>query len=194
MSHRQTLTSSTRRANRTLARRPLVTGAALTAAVVLLGGCGLPTQATRGGNSASSTGAASARPATVAVRALDGRRVQVPSQRPTVLYFFSAGCGECVNGARAVAQARKQAGAAATFLAVDLDPTETPAIIGEFAAAAGDPDLPTASDRDAALSRRYQVTALSTLVVIDPAGTVTYRAVDSPAAQILTAIAKAGGS
>jgi hypothetical protein len=43
---------------------------------------------------------------------------------------------------------------------------------------AGDPDLPAASDHDASLGRRYQVAALSTLLVIDPAGAVTYRAVD----------------
>jgi Thioredoxin-like len=108
-----------------------------------------------------------------------------------VLYFFAAGCRQCVSGARTLVQARKQTGPAATILAVDLDPTETPAVIRQFAAVAGDPDLPAASDRDANLSRRYQVTALGTLIVIDPAGTLTYRADDPGIAPTLAAIAKA---
>ena len=108
-----------------------------------------------------------------------------------MLSFFSAGCRQCVSGARTLVQARKQTGPAATFLAVDLDPTETPAVIREFAAVAGDPDLPAASDRNAALGPRYQVAALGTLLVIDPAGTVTHRAVDPAIAPTLAAIASA---
>jgi thiol-disulfide isomerase/thioredoxin len=164
------------------------------AAVALLGGCcgcGLPTQATQAGESGGSAAATPTPQAALTVWALDGQPIQIPGGRPTVLYFFSAGCRQCVSGARTLAQARKQTGPAATFLAVDRDPTQPPAVIRQFAAVAGDPDLPAASDRDAALGRRYQVTALSTLIVIDPAGTVTHRAVDPGVAPILAAIANA---
>lgn len=70
-------------------------------------------------------------------------------------------------------------------------PTEPPAVIRQFAAVAGDPDLPAASDHNAALGPRYQVATLSTLIVIDPAGTVTHRAVHPTIAPTLAAIANA---
>jgi len=101
------------------------------AAVALLGGCcgcGLPTQASNGGNGAGSATATPTRQVAVTVRTLDGRPIQIPSRRPTVLYFFSAGCRQCVGGARTLVQARKQTGPAATFVAVDLDPTIAPTL------------------------------------------------------------------
>ena len=195
MTHHQTPTSPARQAQRRPARRRRLAGLVLAAAAVaLLGGCcgcGLPTQASQGGNGADDATVTPTPQAALTVRALDGRPIQIPGRRPTVLYFFSAGCRQCVSGARSLVQARKQTGPAATFLTVDLDPTETPAVIRQFAAVAGDPDLPAASDRDAALGRRYQVAALGTLIVIDPAGAVTYRAVDPTIAPTLAAIANA---
>ncbi len=197
MTHHQTPASqaSGRHVGRPPARRRRLAGLVLAAAAVaLLGGCcgcGLPTQATNGGNDAGGATATPTRQAALTVQALDGRPIQIPSGRPTVLYFFAAGCRQCLSGARTLAQARKQTGPAATFLAVDLDPTEPPAVIRQFAAVAGDPDLPAASDRDANLGRRYRIAALGTLIVIDPAGTVTHRAVDPTIAPILAAIAKA---
>lgn len=202
MSYRQTSAPGTTGGRSTGDRiqRAMATGIVV-AAVLLLAGCRAAAPATpdadagttAGAAGATSTaGAASAR--SVTVRALGGQRIRIPSERPTVVYFFSATCGSCIQGAHALVQAQQQAQAAqtaATFLAVDLDPTEPPQVIGEFVRAAGNPDLPAVSDRDAALSRRYQVTALSTLVIIDPTGRVTYRATEPSPAQILDAIAKA---
>ncbi len=197
MSYRQTSAPSTTGSRSPGGRSPggriqrtMATG--IVVAAVLLAGCRAATPATDAGTTAGTAGAASAQ--SVTVRALGGQRIRIPSERPTVVYFFSAGCGSCIQGARALVQANTQsqtAQSAATFLAVDLDPTEPPQVIGAFVRAAGNPDLPAVSDRDAALSRRYQVTALSTLVVIDPTGRVSYRAVEPGPAQILDAIAKA---
>ena len=43
-------------------------------------------------------------------------------------------------------------------------------------------------DQKAVLSGKYQVTALSTVLVIDPAGHVTFRAVNPSPAKIVSAV------
>lgn len=52
--------------------------------------------------------------------------------------------------------------------------------------------LPTGLLTSAVLSQRYKVPALSTLIVVDPAGKVTFKATDPGPDQIQTALEKPG--
>lgn len=58
--------------------------------------------------------------------------------------------------------------------------------------AAGDAGPPPQPRRRTARLACDQVTALSTLIVINPNGEVTYRAIDPPPDKILTALGEAG--
>jgi len=118
----------------------------------------------------------------------------VPGRAPTALFFFSVGCGECVGGAKSLARAQaaaQKSGGKGTFLAVDIDPSESANTITDFLRGVEGTELSAVIDKNPTLASRYQVAALSTLIV-DPAGTVTYRATDPPADQITTAVEQAG--
>ncbi|WP_344870137.1 TlpA family protein disulfide reductase, partial [Rhodococcus aetherivorans] len=113
---------------------------------------------------------------------------------PTALFFFSVGCGECVGGAKSVAQAAGQLGDKASFVLVDMDPGESAQTVAGFQDFTGTQALPAVIDTGATLTTRLSVASLSTLVVVDPAGKVTYRATDPSADQITTALRDAGAA
>ncbi|WP_244502442.1 TlpA family protein disulfide reductase [Streptomyces oceani] len=126
-----------------------------------------------------------------AVTTIGDEKVTVPDNKPTALFFFSVGCGECAGGAKSLATAGKTLNGKANILAVDMDPSESPQTIRQFLGSIKAPELPAAIDTRAALSQRYKVAALSTLIVVDPQGKVTYRATDPSSDQIQTALHKA---
>lgn len=134
----------------------------------------------------------SGQPAATEVTTISGSVLRVPGDKPTALLFFSATCGECVQGGKNVVAAAHQSGSAASFLAVDMAPGETTADINTFLDAIGEPRLPAALDPGGTLTRTYGVTALTTVVVIDPAGQVVYQGVAPATAQIVDALSKAG--
>ena len=133
-------------------------------------------------------------PATVT--SVDGQQISLPATgKPTAVFFFSVGCGECVNGVRSLGEAAtsaEQSGPEARFLAVDMDPGESKKLIGDFMASVDAEHVPAAIDEGAALSRRFKVAALSTLVVVDADGSVTFRAADPSAETIIAELKKAG--
>lgn len=129
-----------------------------------------------------------------AVTLLDGTTVRVPDGKPAALFFFSVGCGSCIGGARSLHAAEQRVGARADFLAVDVAPSEPASSIRQFLDYVHAPDLPVTVDTHARLIRHYKVAALSTLVVVDPSGKVTYRATDPTATQIRAALTRAGTS
>ncbi|WP_343603176.1 TlpA disulfide reductase family protein [Mycobacterium sp.] len=133
-----------------------------------------------------------ATPPTSTVTTLAGATVRIPADKPAAVFFFSVGCGECLGGGKSLAQAAATVGDKAQFLAVDMDPGDSKDAISGFLHAINSPELPTAIDTGATLSRAYQVSALSTLLVVDPAGKVTYRATDPTTDQIRAALAAAG--
>lgn len=144
-------------------------------------------------NSTTSTSAPTAvNPPTTVVTTLAGATVRIPADKPAAVFFFSVGCGECLGGGKSLAQAATTVGDKAQFLAVDMDPGDTKDAITGFLHAIDGPELPTTIDTGATLSRAYKVSALSTLLVVEPAGKVTYRATDPTADQIRTALAAAG--
>ncbi len=128
---------------------------------------------------------------TAARTTIDRKTVRIPDGKPAVVFFFSATCGSCLAAGKAVVKVHRQATDKADFLLVDLDPTEPRTAIETFRARIGDKSLPMVSKGAAELAQAWQVTALSTVVVVDAAGTVTYRVTDAPAADILAAIDEA---
>ncbi|KQH80825.1 hypothetical protein AO501_26740 [Mycobacterium gordonae] len=178
-----------RRAAATAHRRLL---AAVTAAlgVAALTACSSPI--TVGSSAAQGTSTAASAVPVTSLTTIDGNQVSVPGTAATALFFFAVGCGECVGGGKSLAQAQATVATAhgtAAFLAVDMDPSEAPEAITGFLAQVGAQNVPAVIDKDATLSRTYQVSALSTLIVVDSTGTVTYRATDPTADKIAAAIA-----
>lgn len=127
----------------------------------------------------------------VTITALSGASVTVPGDKPTAMFYFSVGCGACVGGAKALGEAAEKTGGSADFVLVDIDPGESAQIVSGFQDYTETTDVPAVIDTDASLSRRFQVAAQSTLIVVDPAGAVTYRAQDPSTDQIIAELAKA---
>jgi hypothetical protein len=126
---------------------------------------------------------------------LDGHRVEVPGAIPTALFFFAVDCGECAGGMTSVAQAQaalQRSGGKGTFIAVDTYSSESTQTINDFLHRVQATTLSVVVDKDAALSGRYQVAALSTLIVVASDGAVSYRATDPSADQITNALEQAG--
>ncbi|WP_060880685.1 TlpA family protein disulfide reductase [Streptomyces scabiei] len=190
------MTSPSPTARRTrLRRRSALALAATATAALTLSACGTNTTdstaktTTRSGNSAAESVKADT------VTLLDDTTLALPAKEPAALFFFSVGCGECAGGAKSLDTAAKKfekAGKKANFLAVDMDPSESKTTIMQFLQYIKAPSLPTTVDKGAVLSQRYKVAALSTLIVVDPQGKVTYRATDPSADQIQDALKKAG--
>lgn len=130
------------------------------------------------------------------VTSIDSQKISLPDpEKPTAVFFFSVGCGECVNGARSLGEAATNAeenGTEAGHLAVDMDPGESKETIEGFMDYVEAEHVPAAIDDGAALSQRFDVAAQSTLIVIDADGQVTFRATDPDAETITAELDKAG--
>ncbi|EGX57717.1 Redoxin domain-containing protein, partial [Streptomyces zinciresistens K42] len=126
------------------------------------------------------------------VTTINDEKITVPGDKPAALFFFSVGCGECAGGAESLAKAGNELNGKANVLAVDMDPAESPQTIRQFLDYIKAPELPAVIDTGAALSQKYKVAALSTLIVIDQAGKVSFRATDPGPEAIQTALEKAG--
>lgn len=167
-------------------RRALLLASALAAGSLALTACGNtdngPT-AVDGGSPAK-------------VTSIDGQQISLPATgEPTAVFFFSVGCGDCVGGVRSLGQAATaadQAGTEASFLAVDMDPGESKETIEGFMTYVDAEHVPAAIDEGARLSLRFEVAAVSTLIVIDADGTVTFRGIEPSAETITAELEKAG--
>ncbi|GAA3137021.1 thiol-disulfide isomerase/thioredoxin [Kribbella aluminosa] len=175
-----------------LSRRRAVLALAVTALVVAgAAACGTQDPATSQSSPAGAAAGSGAQQSTE-VTTIGGEKMKVPGDKPTALFFFSVGCGACVGGAKSLAEAGRGLSGKANVLVVDMDPSESPETIRGFLDYIKAPDLPAAIDTGAVLSQRYKVAALSTLIVVDPAGQVTYRATDPGPDKIRTALETAG--
>jgi AhpC/TSA family len=174
------------------ASRRLLGAAAAVMMIGAIAACGSATVT----NPPASQGASAPSPAPAALTTIDGRQVSVPGSAPTALLFFSFSCGECVGGGKSLAQAQasaQQAGSKAGFLLVDMDPHESAQDAARFRDQIGGKDLPAVVDTGATLSRTYKISALTTVIVVDPAGKVTYQGHAPSADQILAHLDKAAG-
>jgi hypothetical protein len=186
-------------------RRPLPgrarVGLAAIAAAALLASCS--TDPAPRGRSAASDGSAASGPGAAATRqaaltTIDGAAVRVPGNEPSVLVFLSITCADCADAARtmarvsaaakATARAAHLATTKAAFLGVDMDRGASAEAVTDFLHSVGADGLPTVVDQKATLSGTYQVTALSTVLVIDSAGRVRFRAIKPSSAAILAAV------
>lgn len=119
------------------------------------------TLASCGDTDATATGSAGA----AQVTSIGGEQLATPGDKPTAVFFFSVGCGECVGGVRSLGEAAQSAqdtGIEASFLAMDMDPGESEEIIEAFMEYVDAEHVPAAIDEGAALSQRFDVAALST--------------------------------
>lgn len=171
-------------------RSLLIRGLRGIAAVMLAGGvltaCGSATTT----NTTTSPPQANATTATV-LTTVDGTKIDLPGSAPTVVLFFSYGCGECVGGGKSLTAARaavEKAGGSARFLAVDMVPGERAADVRRFLGQIGGNSLAAVVDTDGALTSRYAVSSLTTVIVIDASGRVTYRGQAPSTDQILAAL------
>ncbi len=139
----------------------------------------------------SAAGSASTAATAFTATTLSGDQVAVPGGKPSVVFFFSATCASCGPGARALAEAQAST-PDANYVAVDIDPGDSETVVRKFLTTNDASTLAYARDTDAALSRAYQLTRLSTAVVIDASGTEIYRGVDPTPSQIRDALTRAG--
>ena len=176
-------------------------GLAAIAAAALVASCSAsPAARARDAGSAGRVAPGSSGAATgqTVLTTIDGAAVRVPSNRPSVLVFLSMTCADCANAARTLAQVEAATNATARaahlattkarFLGVDMDRGASGKAVTDFLRSVGAAGLPAVLDEKAVLSGTYQVTALSTVLVIDPAGRVTFRAINPSPAKILAAV------
>jgi hypothetical protein len=165
-------------------------------ALQLVGACAAATLTLTACGNAGSPGSAG-KDGTAQLTSIGGQRIALPADRePTAVFFFTSGCGECVGGTQSLgeaAAAAKKSGTRAHFLAVDMDPGESKDTINAFMDYVHAEQVPTVIDTGATLTQRYHIAALSTLIVIDADGKVTYRGTD-PSAQTITAALKKAGA
>lgn len=111
------------------------------------------------------------------VPTLDGGTFTLSEQRgkPVILFAMAYWCGTCVPEARALAQLRREYGDRLVIVALDLDPSSTPALLSRFRQFAGNPDYVWAFDRRGEVTQRYRIRALDTTIVVDPSGRIVYR-------------------
>ncbi|MGY0604680.1 TlpA family protein disulfide reductase [Corynebacterium amycolatum] len=170
--------------------RHLASALFLTAVMALTTACASSPSgpsAAPGGSSPDAAGAVA-----VTVSDIDGTTRTIPDGKPAALFFFSAGCGECVEGADSLNKASTALGSSADYLLVDVDPREPKETINGFRDYIKAPELPAVIDTGATLTTRYKVTSISTLVVVDAKGDVTFRATDPSAEKIQEELTKAG--
>jgi hypothetical protein len=182
--------SSTAR-KRHLLRLCLV-AATFAGASLALVGCA-STTAAPASNAGSVPGVSTGQTSTsISAKSADGITVHVPNTKPSVLFFFSVQCGSCGPESRILAAEQRAHPTQANYVLIDVEAAESSATINSFLVKNQASNLAYTTDKSARLLNTYQVHALSTVVVTDPAGKVSYRAVDPSATEIQSALVKAG--
>jgi thiol-disulfide isomerase/thioredoxin len=129
----------------------------------------------------------------VTARALDGRQVELPADKPSVVFFFAGWCSSCIAEAAALGELQLKHGDDVDIVAVSIDPGDTPQTIEQFMQAAGSPGYPVLHDVDDSIRAAYEVTSLDVTVITDAAGKVVYRdSVASTVDQLQDGLRRAG--
>lgn len=140
-------------------------------------------------SAAGSSNAATAFTATT----LSGEKVPIPGAKPSVVFFFAASCVTCGSGAQALAEAQLSV-PGANYVAVDIDPSESEAVVRDFLTDNGAETLAFTRDTDAELTVAFKVTQLSTAIVLDASGAEIYRVVHPTTSKLRAALAEAGAA
>jgi hypothetical protein len=61
------------------------------------------------------------------------------------------------------------------MIALDIDPTSTPKLLGQFKQAAGNGAFVWAFDSDSKVATTYRVTSTGTTIMVDSEGRIVYR-------------------
>ncbi len=125
-------------------------------------------------------------------RTVQGEEIPVPGPKPSVLFFFNIECGACGPATKVLAELQRRSPADANYVAVDIAPYETARQIEDFLALNQASSLAYASDLNTQLITAYQITQVSTFVVLDDGGREVFRAVEPSAEQLKAALAAAG--
>jgi thiol-disulfide isomerase/thioredoxin len=127
----------------------------------------------------------------VSATSISGETVEVPSaDKPTVMVFYSVGCGTCVGITQHIAELAKQY-PNATYLAVNIDATEDVRTSNAFLDYINSPTITGINDTDGQIAKAYNVTSVSTVVVTDASGGILLDAAYPPLVDVDAAVAQA---
>lgn len=115
----------------------------------------------------------------------------LPGSKPTVVYFFAAGCSSCGPTAKVLADVQSSTAQKVDYVAVDVSLDETGPEVEAFLAQYHATSMAYALDPNARLIDAYGVQDLGTAIVLDGSGEVVFRGVEPSAGQIRDAVAKA---
>lgn len=111
------------------------------------------------------------------VPTLDGAKFELSEQRgkPTFVLFTAYWCSDCIPKAHELGQLYQEYKEQVNIIALDIDPTSTPELLGEFKQAAGNGAFVWAFDSGSKVATTYQVTSTGTTIIIDSEGRIVYR-------------------
>lgn len=112
------------------------------------------------------------------VTTLDGSRFVFPTGRPTALYFTGSTCASCLPKAAALDRIEREGDGDLAVLGVDVDGFDTEEMFRDWIAHVGAPRHDFAMDRDFELLDRFEVAALSTVIIADGEGRLVWRSAD----------------
>jgi len=127
--------------------------------------------------SSSTGGTGLGRAPNFSIRTLTGATFRLlPTRAPVVISFFAGWCGSCLQEARADGQVARTFGPRGVrVIEISADPNDSVTQIEQFIAAAGNPPIAWAWDRQGAVTIPYRVTYLDTTVVVNRQGRIVYR-------------------
>ncbi len=173
-------------------RRLTIAGAAvITLLVLAVTYAAFDSQPDPAAGAVSSTAGSSKAATAFTATSLSGEEISVPGGHASVLFFFAASCVTCGSGAQALAEAQLSV-PGASYVAVDIDPSESEAVVRDFLTDNGAETLAYTRDTDAELAFAFEVTQLSTAIVLDASGTEVYRVVHPTTPKLRSALAEAG--
>jgi peroxiredoxin len=111
------------------------------------------------------------------VPTLDGAKFTLSEGRgkPTIVFFTAYWCSDCFPKAQKLGQLYQEYSGRVNIIALDIDPTSTLELLGQFKQAAGNGPFVWAFDSDSKVATAYQVTSTGTTIIIDREGRIVYR-------------------
>jgi len=111
------------------------------------------------------------------VPTLDGGKFVLSEGRgkPTIVLFTAYWCSDCFPKAQKLGQLYQEYSGRVNIIALDIDPTSTPKLLGQFKQAAGNGLFVWAFDSGSKVATTYRVTSTGTTIIIDSQGQIVHR-------------------